>query len=263
VTPGVVFFHAHPDDEALLTGGTMAKSAAAGHRVVLVVATDGRAGLSSDAEGESLAQQRVEELQASARELGCAEVILLGYADSGLQGEHADGFAHQHPVEAAERLASIIEQCGASTLVSYDSNGGYGHPDHRQVHVVGRLAAALQPGVRLLEATVNRDLLVNVLRPLHLLRAVPPEFRPAALAHAFSAPSEITHKLDVRAFADHKRRAMQAHRSQLSGGDGERTLAYCLRLRPFLFRRAFGTEWFTQVKPGTGPDSTADVFGAR
>ncbi len=71
----VVAFHAHPDDEVLLTGGTLAKLAAEGNRVVIVVATDGIMGQASD--------RRLRELQASADKLGAARVVHLGYADSG------------------------------------------------------------------------------------------------------------------------------------------------------------------------------------
>ena len=84
----VVFFHAHPDDEALLTSGTMAKLASQGHRVVLVVATAGEAGLASaelTADGR-LGDRRLAELHTSARALGVSRTEVLGYADSGLTG---------------------------------------------------------------------------------------------------------------------------------------------------------------------------------
>ena len=84
-------FHAHPDDEALLTAGTLAKAAAQGHRVVLVTATAGEVGLASSAFGTAdvLAGHRLEELHRSAAAIGAARVELLGYADSGLHGEVA------------------------------------------------------------------------------------------------------------------------------------------------------------------------------
>ena len=79
-------FHAHPDDESLLTAGTMARAAAQGHRVILVVATDGNEGLASSsfvADGR-LGQRRLDELRQSARALGASRVEHLGFADSGL-----------------------------------------------------------------------------------------------------------------------------------------------------------------------------------
>ncbi len=92
----LVFVHAHPDDEALLTAGTMARASAEGQRVVLVVATDGAAGLASSdmSAGEGgLAARRQAELEESCRALGVHRLVSLGYADSGLHGdaEQVDG----------------------------------------------------------------------------------------------------------------------------------------------------------------------------
>ncbi|MFZ4511022.1 MAG: PIG-L deacetylase family protein, partial [Candidatus Nanopelagicales bacterium] len=80
----LVFLHAHPDDEALLTAGTMARAAAEGHRVVLAVATDGAAGLTSADYREDLAGVRARELERSAEILGTARLETWGYADSGI-----------------------------------------------------------------------------------------------------------------------------------------------------------------------------------
>ena len=94
----LIAFHAHPDDEALLTSGTMARAAAEGHRVVLVVATDGDLGLASStyaADGH-LGRRRLDELRASADRLGVARVEHLGYADSGLGPELLPDPCH-HP----------------------------------------------------------------------------------------------------------------------------------------------------------------------
>src|SRR5881397_2355059 len=85
----LVVFHAHPDDEAIATGGVMAKYAAAGHRVVLVVATKGEHGEVADGfldAGEALWERRIKETQASADVLGVARVAYLGYVDSGMMG---------------------------------------------------------------------------------------------------------------------------------------------------------------------------------
>src|SRR6185369_10070105 len=85
-------FHAHPDDEALLTAGTLARAAAEGHRVTLVVATAGEAGLAGQPVGPELATRRLAELRASAAALGCARVVELNYPDSGMRNEY-QGFA--------------------------------------------------------------------------------------------------------------------------------------------------------------------------
>src|SRR5437763_17079625 len=85
----LVCFHAHPDDEAIATGGTMAKAAAAGHRVVLVVATRGEHGEVEDgylSPGEELWHRRVQETAETARILGVARPAFLGYVDHGMRG---------------------------------------------------------------------------------------------------------------------------------------------------------------------------------
>ncbi|MGZ4494431.1 MAG: PIG-L deacetylase family protein, partial [Nocardioides sp.] len=108
----LVAFHAHPDDEALLTGGTLAKAAAQGHRVVLVTATNGERGLAgrADGRGDDLARLRLAELETSAAALGCARVVTLGYGDSGLRPDpdDLDAFAHVDVEAAARRLADLL-----------------------------------------------------------------------------------------------------------------------------------------------------------
>src|SRR5215475_7587974 len=165
----VLAFHAHPDDEALLTGGTMARLAAEGHRIVLVTATDGEAGLASTGatDGIRLGDVRQRELSQSAEILGCARVVRLGYADSGWsdsQSSRADAFSRMAVEAAARKLSAILADEGADVLTIYDPAGGYGHPDHVQVHRVGARAAELAGTPLVLQATVDRDLLTRALR---------------------------------------------------------------------------------------------------
>jgi len=138
----LVTFHAHPDDEAIATGGTMAKAARAGHRVVLVVATRGERGEVAEGHlqpGEELWQRRVEETQAAAAVLGVSRVEFLGYVDSGMAGmptnDDPASFWQADVEEAARRLADILEEEGADVVTAYDENGVYGHPDHVQVYL--------------------------------------------------------------------------------------------------------------------------------
>jgi LmbE family N-acetylglucosaminyl deacetylase len=233
-----VFFHAHPDDEALLTGGTMARLAAEGHRVVLVVATAGERGLASAT--RDLGAVRTREVHASARVLGCARVEFLGYRDSGLDGR--DGFARADVPEAAGRLAELLHEERADLLTTYDPTGGYGHPDHVQVHRVGALAAELAGTLRVWEATVDRTLLLRGLKLARLARNF--DIRPFQTAYA--PRSQITHTVDVRAYTHLKRAAMAAHTTQTTGGDQPRTLTTLLKLPPPLFRLVLGTEWYIQ-----------------
>jgi LmbE family N-acetylglucosaminyl deacetylase len=250
----IVSFHAHPDDEALLTGGTLARAAAAGHRVVIVTATDGGSGLAATrvrSDGR-LAVRRRAELERAAAALGAAEVHLLGYDDSGMAGTAGEnGFARADVDSAAERLVEILRGEAATALTVYDRNGGYGHPDHVQVHRVGVRAAALAATPVVLEATLDRRLLTRALRLMRVTR-VGVRIALPQMTEVYSAREDLTHRIDVRDHLAAKRAAMAMHASQLTSDDGDRTLALCLRLPPPLFRLAFGHEWFTQrgLRPG-------------
>lgn len=259
----IVSFHAHPDDEALLTGGWLAQRAAAGDRVVLVFATDGGAGLTASAAGAgSLGVRRRAEAAASARALGAAAVVWLGYADSGMAGvpsAAAGRFADAPVADAARRLTAVLDEEDADVLTGYDANGGYGHPDHLRVHHVARRAqtlAARPP--RLLEATRDRTWLVRgsaVLRPA--ARLLPGLTLPGG--DVYSAPAEVSLRVDVRDQLPAKRAALAAHASQATGGI--RTLALLRRLPAPLARWVLGTEWFVEVPPATAAEPSA--YGSR
>jgi LmbE family N-acetylglucosaminyl deacetylase len=249
-------FHAHPDDEALLTSGTLARAAAEGHRVVLVVATDGDEGLAS-AEFTSdgrLGERRWEELRESARALGVKRVEHLGYADSGLGPQTLPDppgrvrFVRADVEEAAGRLATILGEERADVLLTYDRNGGYGHRDHVKVHQVGARAAVLAQTPRVLQATVPRD-------------TIPPGFDPTSFQRAFSPRSEITHRIGVRRHLRAKRASMRAHASQASAdGGADRTLAAFLRIPRPLFDLVFGREWYVDPAHPPGAPVSRDVF---
>ncbi len=263
----VVSFHAHPDDEALLVAGTLARLAAEGHRVVLVSATAGEGGLASSAYGsaDELAAHRREELQRSADAIGAARVEFLGYGDSGLDGAAVPphglaAFARADVQEAAQRLAAILREERADVLTSYDPSGGYGHPDHVQVHHVAARAAELAGTPVVLEATVDQDLLRRAVRLASLVYRFPPEFDRAAFEQAYAPRSVLTHKVDVRAFADRKRASMAAHASQATADAGDRTLAALLRLPQPLYRRVLGREWFIERGRRPGAPLLDDVF---
>ncbi|TDC95010.1 PIG-L family deacetylase [Nonomuraea deserti] len=254
-----MFFHAHPDDEALLTAGTMAMLAAEGHRVVLVVATAGERGLAEMEPGEALGETRLKELYTSAALLGCARVECLGYGDSGLspQGGSADerpdnAFIDADTEEAAKALAAILQEEEAELLAIYDPAGGYGHPDHVQVHRVGKRASKIAGTPIVLEATVNRDPLVRLLRLASRFYRFPPEFDVRTFESAYSASETITHRVNVRKYTKQKRASMAAHASQASGGDSDRTLAVMLKVPRPLYRLVFGTEWYVRrdLPPG-------------
>ena len=259
----LVSFHAHPDDEALLTGGLLGRSAAEGHRVVLVTATAGERGLAGhrDGDGDGLGAVRMTELVASARILGCARVVGLGYADSGLHPDPDDpsAFANQDASRCAAVLADVLREERADVLTIYDANGGYGHPDHVQVHLVGVLAARLAGTPVVLEATVPGRLFAGVLGALALLGHPLGGSAPMGTSRVFSHPNRITHRLRVRGALRRKRAAMAAHGSQRRGGAGRRALDRFVRLPLPAFWLVFGREWY--VEHGRqAPARLDDVF---
>jgi LmbE family N-acetylglucosaminyl deacetylase len=242
----LVTFHAHPDDESIATAGTMARAKAEGHRVVLVVATKGELGEFAPealAPGETLTERRVAETHAAADVLGVDRVEFLGYRDSGMDGEptndDAESFARADLDEAAGRLADILRDENADVLTVYDNHGGYGHPDHVQVHRVGVRAAELAGTKRVYESTMNRDFLRDLIARRADEMPDAPNAPDASEMDDFGSPAEIiTTTVDVSAFVDQKRAAMVAHASQIPAD------SFFLAMPPDAFAAAFGSEWF-------------------
>lgn len=243
----VVSLHAHPDDEALLTGGWLAQRAAAGDRVVLVFATDGGAGLSDVT--APLSGVRRAEARASAAALGVARVVWLGHADSGMAARPSSGggrFVDVPLDEAAREVAAVLDEERAGVLTGYDAAGGYGHPDHLHVHRVARRAQALAAcRPRLLEATVDRTWLVRLLRLVRPVSWLLPGLTVPGDDDVFTGRDAITLAVDVRQQLTAKRASLAAHASQRRGG--VRTVAILLALPRPLARRVLGTEWFVEV----------------
>jgi len=262
----LVCFHAHPDDESIATGGTMALAARAGHRVVLVLGTRGEQGEPVPGvlrDGEALWERRVVESHAAAEALGVERVEFLGYEDSGMMGEPTNEnpacFWQADLEEAAGRLAAILRDVDADVLTIYDDHGGYGHPDHIQVHRVGRRAAELVELDAVYQSTMNRDAMKRQMDDVERFEAdladaaegiveTMAEQRDRLDTDEFGSPeSIITHAVDVSSVLDLKRRAMEAHASQI-GPD-----SFFLAMPPEAFAGAFGNEWFI----GPGPARAA------
>lgn len=257
----LVCFHAHPDDEAIATGGLMALAADEGHRVILVCATRGEQGEPQEGvllEGEALWQRRIVELEEACKLLGAEPPLLLGYEDSGMMGEPTNDnpacFWQADHDEAVERMVKILRDVDADVLTIYDENGGYGHPDHIRVHRVG-LAAARSVGLEhVYEATMNRDRIAEMIAAA----------REAGeqLGDEDDDPSEfgtpdahISFGLDVSSVVDRKKEAIVAHRSQV-GPD-----TFFLQMPDEAFAMAFGSEWYNL--PGvtdTGGPAMVDVL---
>ena len=249
----VVVFHAHPDDEALLTGGTLARLAAEGHRVIIVVACDGLVTGEARPDGGTV---RLDELRASGRVLGASRVLHLGYADSGHGAElYPDPpgrvrFVRAPIAEAAERLAGILREERAEILVGYDPNGGYRHRDHIRVYEVAELAAKLAETPRVMQATLPREPIAHFVRLVGLLGLVK-RYDVAEIRTGFTARAEITHRIDVRTYADKKRAALACHASQTTAGTGRSARMFRLMLRmPIpVFGLFFGREYYVEDGP--------------
>ena len=247
-----VFFHAHPDDEAIASGGTMAKAAAAGHRVILVVATKGEHGEVAEgylSEGELLWERRMVETADAARVLGVARHEFLGYVDSGMIGtpenELPECFWQADIDEAATRLAKILEEEQADVLTVYDENGNYGHPDHIQVHRVGIRAAEMAGTKKVYENTVDRDYVIELMKRAKEF-GVPdaPVDDPLELGVSGDL---ITTVVDVRDHLEAKRQAMKAHASQIA------ETSFFLAMPDIAFEAMWGQEWYILrgAPPGT------------
>ena len=259
-------FHAHPDDETIATGGVMALAKSQGHRVVLVVATKGEHGEIQPGvldEGETLAERRVREVTEAAAILGIDRVEYLGYVDSGMMGEPTNdlpgSFWTADLDEATERLAAILRDEAVDVLTVYDSHGGYGHPDHIQVHRVGHLAGAAAGVPRVLEATMDRDAIFARMREAAERGELPDDFElpdPDG-EESFGSPADvITHEIDVTAFVSRKREALTAHASQV-GPD-----SFFLAIPDEAFLENFGRECFidpSEPRPPGAPRHT-DLF---
>jgi N-acetyl-1-D-myo-inositol-2-amino-2-deoxy-alpha-D-glucopyranoside deacetylase len=157
-TGGVLLVHAHPDDESMASGGTIARLVAEGVRVDLVTCTDGAEGeihdpsLDPDEARPRLAEIRAAELACSVDALGGGAVHqhLLGYRDSGMMGtdanQHPDSFWQADVEEATRRLVDIVREARPAAIVTYDENGNYGHPDHINAARIAREAYVASAG---------------------------------------------------------------------------------------------------------------------
>jgi N-acetyl-1-D-myo-inositol-2-amino-2-deoxy-alpha-D-glucopyranoside deacetylase len=256
--PGLLAFHAHPDDESLSMGGTLARYAAGGEQVVVVTATRGEVGEihnhgDPEALRDSLGDVREAELRAACGILGVTALELLGYRDSGMAGtpdnDNPEAFWRADFMEAVGRLVRLIRKYRPEVMTAYDPFGGYGHPDHIQVHHVGRRAAALAGTPRVYAATVSREYFVEFATTVGDLAEgmdVPdPEAIDLGVADAL-----ITTRVDVTSVLDRKQAAMAAHGSQIPAD------SFFLGLPPDQFRVAFGTEWYIRLDETPATEET-------
>ncbi|MCU1454527.1 MAG: LmbE family protein [Acidimicrobiales bacterium] len=245
----IVSFHAHPDDESISMAGTLSRAVDSGHRVVLVFGTRGELGEPVPGvltDGEQLALRRTAEVYESARIIGAERVEFLGYTDSGMIGEPSNDapwcFWQADVEQAARRLAAILEEEQPDVLTVYDDNGGYGHPDHIQVHRVGRRAAELVGVPVVVEGTINRTAIIRGIGEMAESGAELPEG--VEVPDFESSPDfgktedVITHRVDSPDQLERKRGSMLAHASQIAPDH------FLLAMPHEMFASAMGTEWF-------------------
>jgi LmbE family N-acetylglucosaminyl deacetylase len=255
----VVFVHAHPDDEAIFTGGTMVRLAEAGVRVVLVVATGGElgdvpAGFSEPDRTRSLARIRRDESREAAVLLGVERVEMLGHHDSGMAGDPLNdapgSFWSQSVPELAANLTDLLVEVGASCVVGYDDFGVYGHPDHIQVTRMVAAAAADAGVDTVYGATVDREHLHFV--ETHVVEEAALAGDLGLVRSRIGVPSvEVAATVDVRRVLDRKRAAMAAHASQIPES------ASALQLPARHFADVYGWEWYVRE----GPPGPIDRLG--
>lgn len=247
----VVFVHAHPDDEAIFTGGTMLRLAERGVRVILVVATGGelgtvRPGYDESFDSAALARLRRDECSTAATLLGVDTVEFLGYHDSGMAGEPSNeapgAFAAAPANEAAERLAAVAGAHRLSALVGYDAAGIYAHPDHIKVAQVVEAAAQLAGVPTVYGATVDREYLHFVETHVVAEAALIDDLG-LVRSHLGVATVEVDVTVDVRSVLDRKRAAIAAHASQIP------ETASVLQLPDHHFADVYGWEWFVRQGP--------------
>lgn len=230
---------AHPDDEALRCGGTLAHYAARGAHVTLVCLTRGEAGRNTDPtlEVTDLAAQREQELREACTLLGIHPPILLGYHDSGrgerLRRDDPLATMNADPLEIEAKLLEIIEQVRPQVMLTFDPHGMYGHPDHLSAHRVAT-AAFSSSGFRKVKLhrlfyTVQTREEMQTLQGGQAL-AVLDGLEPETYA---VCDCTIAARLNVSAHARQKRAALFAHRSQTGPHSTLGTLS-AEQLRPLL-----------------------------
>jgi N-acetyl-1-D-myo-inositol-2-amino-2-deoxy-alpha-D-glucopyranoside deacetylase len=283
----LLLVHAHPDDESIGTGATMAKYAAEGAEVTLVTCTLGELGevipaglahLAADRE-DRLGEYRIGELAAACQALGVTDHRFLGgpgrWRDSGMMGLDTNDvpgcFWQADLDEAAGELLKVIREVRPQVLISYDDNGFYGHPDHIQAHRVARRAFELADGLvsKFYATAVPKSVLAAA---IDLARENDAAAGRAGGGVDFkqvdsvddlpfgTADEDVTTEIDATALLDAKLAAMRAHATQIAVDSP------FFALSNNLGQRAFGREYYALLAgargPAAGPNGReSDLFG--
>jgi len=260
----LLLVHAHPDDETIGNGVTMAKYATAGTQVTLVTCTRGEEGeillselanLASDKD-DKLGEQRIIELKNAMYELGIKDYRFLGapnkkWRDSGMMGtpqnDRNDVFWQTDLDEAALELVKIILETKPQVLITYDEFGGYGHPDHIKAHRVAMRAAelAIDQGWKISKIYWNTTPRSVVQEGIEKMKEVGSDFFGAESVEdlPWAKPDElVTTVINAPEFVPQKLAAMKAHATQISIDGPFFALSNNLGLE------VWGDEYYTLVK---------------
>ena len=257
----MLLVHAHPDDETINNGATMALYAALGADVTLVTCTRGEEGevLVKDLEHlaahntDSLGDHRVEELAVAMKALGVSDHRFLGegrikYRDSGMMGtepnNRPDVFWQANFDEATHDLVKVIEEVKPHVLITYDEIGGYGHPDHIQAHRVA-MSAAEKSAWNIQKIYWNVMPKSVIQEGIDAMKKIGSDFFGAESAEdlPFAKDDSFVHAMvDGNAYVEQKMDAMRAHATQIEVDGPFFALSNNLGLQ------VWGHEYYTLVK---------------
>ena len=263
MTKSLLLVHAHPDDETINNGATMAKYVAEGARITLVTCTRGEEGevlvpelahLASSHD-DALGPHREKELAEAMKIIGVSDHRFLGaphriWRDSGMMGtepnSRPDVFWSANIDDAAQELVKIILEMRPDVLITYDTNGGYGHPDHIQAHRVAMRAAELARSAgwsipKIYWNTIPRSVIEEGIAEM---KKIGSDFMGVEKAEdfPFAQPDElVTTVVDGGSFVEKKMAAMKAHSTQISVDGPFFALSNNLGLQ------VFGNEYYTLV----------------
>ncbi len=266
---------AHPDDESFSTGGTLAHYAAQGVRVALVCATRGEASEISDpalATPETLGPVREAELRCAAQALGIADLIFLGYRDSGMAGspdnEDPRAFVNADADEVVRRLVGIIRRLRPQVVITFEPNGGYGHPDHIAIHrhTVAAFRAAADPArypdqgppwqpARLFYTAIPRSVFVRMRERMVALGLDTHDLDRILEWRRGWSDEQVHVVLDVAGVVEAKWTAIHCHRTQIGPGHLFR------RLPEAEMKRLMSREYYELAWPAPTPGQRlSDLF---
>lgn len=271
MTHTLMVVHAHPDDEVFSTGGTIARYARGGDRVVVVYGTRGEAGemhhpdFDPEEARPRLGALREEEAREACRLLGTADVYFLGYRDSGMkdseENQNPDAFMNARLDEATERLLGIMRATQPEVVITYDEDGGYGHPDHVMTHRVAVEAFRRAHGEtwgpkKLYFSARSREGFRRYVEGLREHGVEIPWVQGDFNFDEYGVPdADITAHVDVSGEVARKQEALSLHRTQI------RPDFFYLRIPSEVLSETSGTEYFVRIVPEhTAGEREEDLF---